>query len=289
MEACASAHYWAKRFRSVGIESVLIAPQFVKPFVKSNKNDASDAEAIAEAAMRPSMRFVTVKEDWQLEVQALHRVRSRLVGNRTALANQIRGELAEFGIVFAKGIDQLRRLLPTFLHGDDVATLSSSLRTTLADLHAELLELDEKVEQITKRIETFVKANEACRRLVSIPGVGPITASALVSTCGNPADFRSGRHFAAYLGLVPRHSGTGGHNRLGRISKRGDVYLRYLLIHGARSVVRCAAKKEDPKSKWITQLQHRRGANRTYVAVANKTARMAWAMLRRGEVYRSAA
>jgi transposase len=289
MEACGSAHYWAKRFQAAGIEVVLIAAQFVKPFVKSNKNDASDAEAIAEAAMRPSMRFVTVKQDWQLEVQALHRVRSRLVANRTALVNQIRGELAEFGIVWSQGVEHVRRLLPALLHGAEGAAMSSCLRSMLADLHAELVELDDKVEVATHRIKTFAAADGRCRRLMTIPGIGPIIATALSATCGDAADFRNGRCFAAYLGLVPRHSGTGGKNRLGGISKRGDIYLRSLLIQGAQSVVLHAAKKKDSTSSWIKALKERRGTNRTAVAVANKTARIAWAVLKKEEVYRAAA
>ncbi|MCP4305144.1 MAG: IS110 family transposase [bacterium] len=284
MEACSGAYYWARKLTDLGHESRLISPQFVKPYVKTNKSDLNDAEAICEAASRPSMRFVPIKSGEQLSIQAIHRVRSRLVGNRTSLANQIRGILAEFGIVVARNIAALRRRLPEIL-GSDVVILDPLIRSLMLDLQDELAVADSRVRAYDRRIKQLCKESEVCRRLERIEGIGPLTATALVAAAGNAASFRNGRQFAAWLGLVPRHLSSGGRTRLLGISKRGDRYIRTLLIHGARSALGRIRHKKDPRSQWLQKLCERRPYNIAAVALANKNARIAWALLRHGEVY----
>jgi transposase len=284
MEACSGAHYWARTLMEFGHEVRLISPQFVKPYVKTNKSDLNDAEAICEAASRPSMRFVPIKSGEQLSIQASHRIRSRLVGNRTALANQIRGILAEFGIVVARNLAALRRRLPEIL-GSDKVTLDPLVRSLILDLYDELVVADDRVRAYDRQIKRLCKASEACRRLERIEGIGPLTATALVAAAGNAASFRNGRQFAAWLGLVPRHQSSGGRTRLLGISKRGDRYIRTLLIHGARSALGRVGHKKDPRSRWLQKLCGRRPYNIAAVALANKNARIAWALLRHGEAY----
>lgn len=284
MEACGGAHYWAREVMSYGHEARLISPQFVKPYVKSNKSDRNDAEAICEAVGRPGMRFVPVKSDEQLTIQATHRIRSRLVGNRTALANQIRGILAEFGIVIARSLASLRRRLPEIVDGD-TGSLDPMTRLLIIDLWQELGEVDKRVAAYDLRVRQLCSLNEACRRLCRIEGIGPVTATALVAAAGDVQVFRNGRQFAAWLGLVPRQHSSGGRTRLLGISKRGDRYLRTLLVHGARAaLVRCG-RKTDSRSLWLQKLRARRHPNVAAVALANKNARIAWALLRRGEDY----
>jgi transposase len=281
MEACGSAHYWAKVFQDMGHEVRLIAPQFVKPFVTGNKNDKVDAKAIAEAAVRPSMRFVAVKSAEQLDVQAMHRVRRRYIRDRTALANEIRGFLFEHGIVIAKSLSILKTTLNEIVKDDCYPDLPGNFKSTLADLSEELESLEKRVSKLEKRLEEYAKSNETCKRLQSIPGVGLITSTAIVSSVADPKQFKNGRHFAAWAGLVPRHSGTGGakNNKLGGISKRGDAYLRQLLVHGSRSVIQRIDRREDAGAAWIKRIRDKGGWNKACVALANKNARIIWALL----------
>lgn len=247
MEACGGANHWCRKFKTLGHEVKLISPQFVKAFVKSNKNDRNDAEAICEAASRPSMRYVYPKSVGQEDIQAIHRIRSRLIAERTALVNQIRGLLAEYGIIVPKGITKIRKVLPEILE-DAENELSHTGRNLFSSLHEEMLEKDKKINEYNNKIEIIFKLNEPCQRIAKIEGVGAIVATAIISAIGDPKIFKNGRHFSAYLGLVPRQSSSGNKQKLLGISKRGDIYIRTLLIHGARSVVRCVGSKEDPRS-----------------------------------------
>jgi transposase len=278
MEACGSSHYWGRQCEELGHEAKLIAPQFVKPFVKGNKNDRNDASAIAEAAQRPDMRFVALKSVEQQQVLALHRIRAGAVKARTALSNQLRGLLSEFGVVAPLGRAALRALLAAHV-GNEESAVPALLRTELAQQQARLAELDREVERLTKLIEQLAKDNERTQRLMARRGVGPMIASAFAAEVGDPKVFRNGRQVAAWLGLVPRHDGTGGKARLLGISKRGDTYLRTMLIHGARAVVRTAARYDDALSRWVHELAQRRGIHKATVAVANKMARQMWAEL----------
>ena len=287
MEACGSANYWARLFRSYGHKVKLIAPQFVKPYVKSNKNDAADAEAICEAAQRPTMRFVSIKEIEQQDLQSLHRMRSMAVSNRTALINQIRGLLQEYGIEVAKGPRQLFTQLPLILEDAD-NELSALFRELLSGLHEELTHLDKRVNRYDKKIAHISQQDRDAKRLQTIPGIGPIIATALVAAIGSSvANFNNGRELAAWLGLVPRQHSTGGRNQLLGISKRGDSYLRNLLIHGARSVLRHVDKKTDRRSVWVKSLLLRRHKNIAMIALANKMARTVFALLKKGEDFRA--
>lgn len=285
MEACASAHYWAREIEKFGHEVRLIGPRFVKPYVKANKNDASDAEAICEAASRPSMRFVAVKSAAQQDVQAVHRVRQQLVKMCTALVNQVRGLLAEYGIVMAQGVAHLRRALPLILEDRDNG-LSGLMRELLGEIGERLKFIEERLRQYDLRIHRLFRQDERCRRLAEVEGVGPLVATALVAAVGNATEFKSGRELAAYLGLVPRHRASGGHTVLLGISKRGDRYLRTLLVHGARSAMRTIERRRTARGAWAGRLKLRRGSNVAAVALANKNARVLWALLTRAESYR---
>jgi len=287
MEACGSAHHWARELKRLGHEVKLMAPQFVKAYVKGNKNDYNDAQAICEAVGRPSMRFVGIKSVAQQELLALHRIRQSVVKARTAQANQIRGLLAEFGMVVGKGINQVRRRLPEILEDGENA-LSPGCRDWLQELYEHLLHLDQRVQTYDRRIESQFNAQEACQRLAAVEGVGKISATAVVATFGKATEFGNGRQFSAALGLVPRQHSTGGREVLLGISKRGDRYLRTLLIHGARSVVSRVLNhsKDDARSRWIRRIALERGTNKAAVALANKNARIIWALLRRDSVYR---
>lgn len=256
----------------------LISPKFVTPYVKSNKTDAHDAEAICEAATRPTMRFVAVKTIEQQSQLAIHRAREQIVRNRTTLGNQIRGLLHEFGIVIAKGPASLRRHLPSILE-DAQNDLTESLRALLHDLWQEWLRLNVRIEALDEQIQLLAQANPDAKRLMSIPGVGALTATAILATVGDARCFKNGRELAAFLGLVPRQHSTGGRPRLLGISKRGDRYLRQLLIHGARAVVPVAARKKDRLRRWVLEVAARRGTNKASVALANKNARIAWRLL----------
>ncbi|MGP1667548.1 MAG: IS110 family transposase [Rhodanobacter sp.] len=284
MEACASAHYWARELMKLGHTVRLMAPQHVKPYVKGNKNDANDAAAICEAVSRHSMRFVTVKTVGQQDMQAQHRVRTLLVRQRTAKSNEIRGLLGEYGIVVGQRIDRLRRALPVLLEGGEQG-LSDTLLVVLAGLQEDLMHLDDRVTQLDRAIERMAREDAAACRLQQIPGIGPITATALVASVGDARQFRRARDMAAWLGLVPRQHSSGGKEMLLGISKRGDTYLRTLLIHGARAATRVASRKTDSRSQWIDRLSQRRHANIAAVALANKNARIAWALMTRQTDY----
>jgi transposase len=278
MEACGSAHYWARELQKLGHTVKLMAPQFVKPYVKSNKNDANDAEAICEAVARPTMRFVAVKTIAQQDIQAIHRVRSELVSHRTAKVNQIRGLLAEYGLAVGRRIEVLRTALPLLLE-DAENGLTLDFRILLDELRQDLINLDERVQVMDKKIKTLANSHGEAKRLLAIPGIGPITATAIISAIGNGKQFKRGRDFAAWLGLTPRQYSSGGKERLLGISKRGDSYLRTLLIQGARAVLRVVGQKDDPRSRWLQNLCSRRNKNIAAVALANKNARIIWALL----------
>jgi transposase len=284
MEASNGAHYWARALSELGHEVRLISPQFVKPYVKSNKNDRNDAEAICEAVGRPHMRFVPVKSAEQLALQAIHRVRSRLVAARTRLVNQARGLLAEHGFVIARDIAKLRRHLADIV-GHSEGTLNGLVRGLLIEMQDEMVEIDRRITIYDRRIRELYRTSEPCQRLGKIEGIGPLSATALVAAVGDRRCFKNGRQFAAWLGLVPKQQSSGGRSRLLGISKRGDSCLRTLLIHGARAVLARASKKEDPRSRWLRKLRERRHPNVAAVALANKNARIAWALLARGDVY----
>lgn len=284
MEACAAAHHWARELQKRGYQVKLIAAQFVKPYVKSNKNDRVDAEAICEAMSRPGMRFVAIKSVPQQDTQAAHRIREELVGQRTAKANQIRGLVGEYGIVAPVGIQQLRSALPRWLEDADIE-LTNDFRILLAGLADDLRYLDHRITRLDERIAENVKRDPVARRLLELRGVGPLTASALAGALGDGKTFTKGREFAASLGLTPRQHSTGGKDRLLGISKRGDSYLRKLLVHGARAVLRHARDRDDGLSQWLNVLSERKHANVVIVALANKTARVAWAMVRNETAY----
>ena len=278
MEACGSAHYWARKLSELGHTVRLIAPQFVKPYVKTNKNDRNDAEAICEAVGRPNMRFVPVKSAAMQAVLALHRARQSFVKARTAQANQIRGLLAEHGIVIAKGIGQIGKRLPEILE-DGENELPGMMRELLQRLGENLKDMDRQVGEIERQIKLWHRDNEPSRTLEAIPGIGPIGASAFVATVGDAQSFKNARQVPAWLGIVPRHEGTGGKAKLGSISKRGDVYLRTLLIHGARGVIAQFEGRANPPDGWLKRLLARRNKNIAAVALAAKNARIAWALL----------
>ena len=278
MEACGSAHHWARKLKERGFRVKLIGAQFVKPYVKSNKNDRVDAEAICEAMSRPGMRFITVKSVGQQDTQAAHRIREELVGQRTAKANQIRGLVGEYGIIAPKGIQQLRQALPYWLEDAENA-LTLDFRSLLADLAKDLRYLDDRIAQLDKRIAQRVKEDPVARRLLALRGVGPLAASALAGALGDAQTFNKGRDFAVSLGLTPRQHSTGGKDRLLGISKRGDAYLRKLLVHGARAVLRHVGGRDDELSQWLKALTARKHPNVVIVALANKTARVAWAIV----------
>jgi transposase len=284
MEACGGAHYWARRFGEHGHDVKLMAPQFVKPYVKSNKNDMRDAEAIAEAVTRPTMRFVPIKAIDQQDIQALHRVRERLMGERTALVNEVHGLMQEYGIVMPKGVSQFRQAVVDRLESeqDKLTALSQEMFRKLVE---EFIALEEQLAYYQDKLDTLAKTHPECQRLMTIPGIGPLGATALIAAVSDASAFHNGRQFAAWLGLVPRQHTTGGKAYLLGISKRGDSYLRKLLIHGARATMRWVGLKTDRRSQWIRQLLERRGKNRTAVAVANKNARIVWALLTSQQVY----
>ena len=284
LEASGGSHYWGREITKLGHRVELIAPQFVKPYVKGNKNDAADAAAICEAARRPGMRFVSVKTTSQQELQFLHRVRSRYIRQRTALSNEVRGFLREYGIVLAWGISRIRNL-PRILeqHGESISAMS---REMFIELYQEFVTLDREVKRYDRRLKQIAQGHPVCRRLLEADGIGPITATALVSSVDNAQEFKNGRGFSAWIGLVPRHRASGDTKRMGSISKRGDGYLRQLLVHGARSVVWQAKRRRDKKSLWIRSLVERRGFNKAVVATANKLARIVWVLLAKDQPYR---
>ena len=291
MEACASSEYWARTIEILGHEVKRIHPRYVKAFLLGAKNDANDAAAICEAVQRPNMRFVPHKSPEQVDIQCIHRIRQGYIKSRTALVNQIRGLLAEYGIIIRQGICAVRNQLPTLI-ADEENLLSGLMRRNLASLCEALSFLDDRVLEQDELLKSIAKENEACGRLMQVPGIGIMTATILLSIAGVTSNFKNGREFAAFLGLVPRQNSTGGKVRLLGISKHGDSYTRTLLIHGARAVLYRLIAGHTPehrKNPWIIELAARRGKNRASVALANKTARIAWSMLTQGTDYKHAA
>ncbi len=284
MEACGGSNHWARTFIKLGHNVKLMSPQFVKPYVKSNKNDA---EAICEAVSRPNMRFVSVKSLEQQDIQSIHRVRSKLIQERTALVNQIRGLLSEYGIVFPKNIANIRKMLPKLLENAE-NELTFLARELFQDLYYELKEKDKKIKIYDKKIEAICDQNEVCQRVKEIEGIGVLTATALIATIGDASVFKNGREMSAWIGLVPKQHSSGGKDKLMGISKRGDKYLRYLLIHGARAAIFRCKNKDDKKSKWVANLIERRGMHKAIVALANKNARIAWALMAKNIEYKIA-
>lgn len=287
MEACAGAHHFARELQKLGHAVKLIPPPYVKAYVRGQKNDYNDARAIAEAARVPGMRFVAVKTVAQQDLQALTRLREGVLRSRTALVNRLRGLLAEYGIVKGKGLNTMRRALPEVLE-DATNGLSERFRCLLAQGREELLELDAHVERLTAQLKAAAREDEAAGRLQTIPGFGPILAAVFAAHLGDGRPYRNGRAAAASVGLVPRQHSTGGKPLLLGISKRGDRYLRSLLVHGARAVVRAAPNKDDRLSRWINRLRETRGMNKATVALANKLTRIGWAVLTRRSTYRAA-
>lgn len=284
MEACPSAHYWGRRLAALGHTVRLMPPQYVKPYVKSNKNDRNDAAAICEAVGRPSMRFVPLKTAEQQAVLALHRARAGLLKMRNAQANQIRGLLAEFGVVIPKGIAHIAKHLPEILE-DGENGLPGMMRELAARLGENLKQTHQQVGELERQIKLWHRDNEHSRKLEAIAGIGPLSASAYVATVGEAKSFKNARQVPAWLGMVPRHEGSGGHLKLGRISKRGDRYLRMLLIHGARAVIAQFERKAVQPDCWLKRLLARRNKNIAAVALAAKNARIAWALLAHGRRY----
>ena len=287
MESCATSHYWAREIEQHGHTVKLIPPQYVKAFLRGNKNDYNDALAIAEAVVKPEMRFVAVKTQEQQDLQALHRMRNQAVRDRTALTNQMRGLLAEYGIVLPQGIYQVRKRIPLILE-DAENGLSAVFRRALELRYEQLQQLDTYIDQYTQEIESLSQQNDHCKLLETIPGFGPIVASAFVCEVGNGSQFKRGRDVSASLGLVPKQNSSGGKDVLLGISKRGNGYLRGLLIHGARSVLIHAAKKEDKLSRWVMNLERTRGKHKAIVALANKLARIGWSVLHHQMKYQAA-
>lgn len=288
IEACGGSHYWARELTKLGHTVKAMAPQHVKAYVKSQKNDKRDAEAICEAVSRPTMRFVSIKTEDQQDMQAIHRVRDRLVKARTALVNEVRGLLAEYGIVIAHtGIPATRRGLLEAM-ADAENGLTPKMRDILFELNEELSDIEARIQRYLQKIQQHCAQDERVKRIMEIEGLGPISASAIVMSVGNATQFKNGRDMAAWIGLVPKQHSSGGKEKLGGISKRGDKYLRTLLIHGARSVIRFSETKTDKRNQWINALIARRNKNVATVALANKNARIIWSILAREEHYRPA-
>lgn len=286
IEACGGAHYWARVFEEHGHTVKMMSPQYVKPYVKSNKNDARDAEAIAEAVTRPNMRFVPKKTMEQQDILLFHRARELAIKQRTAHANQIRGLLAEYGIVVVKGLSHLNKLPEILETAED--KLSSVSKEVFFQLYEQLKTYAEQVAYYEKKIHSHAATEPRCIAVQEIEGVGPITASAIVATIGDAQAFKNGREVSAWLGLVPKQHSSGNKIVLGGISKRGDRYVRKLLVHGARTVVNTCDNKVDRKNQWVADKKQRCGYNKAAVALANKNARVIWALLATGECYRKA-
>jgi transposase len=287
VEACTGAFCWARKFEALGHQVKIISPQYVKPFVRRQKNDGNDAEAICTAARQPHIPLVPKKTVEQQDIQALHRARQRMVNHRTAVVSQIRGLLLDRGFAIAKSITRARRLVPEIL-SDLENELTPLAREAIAELHDLFRDLDRRIAIFDKKIDAVFRGSERCQRIATIKGVGPKTATAIVAAIGDGSEFKNGRHLAAWIGLVPRQFSSGDRTTLMGISKRGSQHLRSLLVHGARAVVRTAPSKTDLNNQWVNQLRERRGFNRATVAVANKNARIIWAVLQTGEPYRAA-
>ena len=288
MEACCGAHHMGRALVALGHEVRLMSPEYVRPYVKAQKNDDRDAEAIAEAATRPTMRFVTLKSEAQLDVQALHRVRDRLVGERTSLTNQIRSLLLERGHVAAQGRAPLRRLLGELMDGDGETALSRRMAFLLGDMRTRWEELDRRIAAFDAEFAAMARTDDRARRLTAVPGIGALNATALVAAVGDAATFGRGRDLAAWLGLVPRQATTGGKPKLLGITKRGSRYLRKMLIQGARSAMPVLARSDTATGAWLRALLTRAHPNVVVVALAAKMARTVWALLHHGRDYEAA-
>jgi len=288
LEAGSGAHHWAREIARLGHDVRLMPPQFVRPYVKTNKNDAADAEACCEAVQRPGMRFVPVKSLGQQAAMAVHRVRDHLVRQRTGTINALRGHLAEYGIVAAALRGGLNQLFSIVEAEDDDEYVPDSVKQLLRMLVAEIRAADAHIAELDRKLKDFAGAEEACRRLIEVPGIGPVIATIVVATVPDEQRFSSGRHFSAWLGLTPKQHSTGGKERLLGISKRGDAYMRRQFINGARSLVRIASGRTGGYWDWINALLARRAFNVVTVAVANKLARVAWALQARGTRWRAA-
>ena len=284
MEACGGAHLWARLLQFKGFFVKLIAPQFVKPYVKSNKNDANDAEAICEAMSRPHMRFVNIKNVEQQDIQATHRIRAELMDQRKAKSNQIRGLVSEYGLVAPKELSHLRAAIPAWLEEVDNG-LSDRFRRLLHGVWHDLLILDQRIKVLDQEIEALAANDPVAKRLQQLRGVGPMVATALLATVGDASQFSNGRQMAASLGLTPKQMSSGGKSKLLGISKRGDSNVRCLLVHGARAMIQMAKHKEDRLSLWVMRIANNRHPNIAAVALANKTVRMAWAIIHKGVDY----
>lgn len=289
MEACGSANYWVRELSHRGFTVKLISPQYVKPFVKGNKNDKQDARAIAEAAQRPTMNFVSPKTLEQQDMQSLLRIREGYIEMRTKTCNQIRGLLAEYGITVPQGVHKLRAVLPSIFDKATDNGVTAQMKDWIEMQYNTLLVFDEKIDRCDIGINGIAQSNEACQRIMKIEGVGKISAVAVVADIGNGSEFKNGRHLSAFLGLVPKQHSSGNKDKLLGISKRGDKHVRRLLIHGGRSVVNNVDNKNDGRSLWIKRIKNERGRNKAAVAVANKNARIILAMLKSGEEYRQVA
>ncbi len=287
VEACTSAFYWQRQFEALGHRVKIISPQYVKPFVRRQKNDGNDAEAICTAARQPHIPLVPKKTVEQQDIQALHRARQRMVNHRTAVVSQIRGLLLDRGFAFAKSITRARRIVPEIL-SDLENELTPLPREAIAELYDLFRDLDRRIASFDKKINRVFRECEACQRLARIKGVGPKTATAIIAAVGDGSEFKNGRHLAAWIGLVPRQFSSGDKTVLMGISKRGNQHLHSLLVHGARAVVCAAPGKTDLGNQWVNQLRERRGFNRATVAVANKNAWIIWAVLQKGKPYRAA-
>ncbi len=286
MEACYSSNYWGREFQNMGYTVGLIPPHQVKPFVVGNKNDHNDAIAIGEASFRSTTVFVPIKTLDQQDIQSLHRVRERLVKNRTAVANQMRGLLSEYGVVMEKKLAVLRSEIP-FLLEDPDQPITVVARDFIAELYAELCGYDRQIKNKEIAIKELLTSNDDYQRACEVPGIGPIVGSAVIATVGNAKQFRNGRNLAAWIGLTPKQYASGDSSRMGGMSKRGNRALRRLLLHGARSVVQWSENKSDALSVWIQALLRRMHYSKVVVAVANKLARMLWAVLSKGEHYKA--
>jgi len=284
MESCGGANYWARVFQRSGHSVKLISPQFVRPFVRTNKNDANDAQAIVEAASRPSMHFVPIKQVEQQDIQSIHRIRTRIVKNRTALINEIRGLCLEYGVVLTQGAGRVKSSLCTAITDNDNEFTPLS-RTFMWQLYDELVDIEGRLKKLDTKIRQLCRQNEDCKRILKIPGVGELTATAMVAAVPNPKEFRNGRHMSAWLGLVPRQSSSGDKQVLLGISKRGDRYLRTLLIHGARAVLSHYKGQDNNYARWVGRKKVTLSHNKAAVALANKNARIIWSMLNTGEEF----
>lgn len=287
IEACGTSHHWARELTSLGHEVRLMPPVYVKAYVKRGKNDAADAEAICEAVTRPTMRFVAIKSRDQQAALSLHRVRRLLIGQRTQLVNMMRSQLAEFGIAIPVGLERALQTARQIVDGESVIDLPAQAAEVVAMLAGQALELHVRLRQLDLRLDALKRSDAVARRLATIPGIGPVGATALAASVTDPHQFRSGRQFAAWLGLTPRQKSSGGKERLGRITKMGDRYLRQLLVVGATSMIRRAKQKPDSVDPRIVALLDRKPARVASVAMANKMARIAWAVMTRGEVYQA--